>query len=497
MKKQILKWNFAAALCLVVTGIVTSCTPCDKPELPEDDITAYRELPSHDEVSANLHAQGRMLYYFSAASVTPNESSMVDNIVKRYASIQPWNISIEPRQGDMFLFLANEFDAIVSNPQFFAALQKMYASGVILAMEGGVESDFSNVCKALGCYDPYHGIPDATHLPGERPLWIFSGPLPSSAGIFMKLCPSDKSTASNTLGNSEKAGFFSEYTQGQVCDWAVGAIQKSMAPPAPTNNAKELTGLVQPYKVYFPLNITINKDKYYNYKVKNDRTTACMVEYDIWNAFSETEQRNYYLIHIDIVCSFSDVFIGAYHSDRYKKKSYGYYGSEFLLRSRGTDLTAFVHQVSPPYTTQPVSNYTSGADYHLGGTITLANGSVITDGIHMGNSQNYTGDGMTLTTGFDMYDGATWYVSFNEPVPHYYSGIYYADTHITDGSLSGRTNFHGGADFICSLLQGNPACWYMDYQVLLRLISCSSGKIDDMDDVYGKFSQTFNLPIIK
>ena len=520
MKKQLLNWNWAVSLCLAIMGFVGSCTPFDTcifppivPPIahPEDDITEFTNFPTQDEVSAHLHATGYVLYYFSAASVTPNEASLVDNLLKRYATIQPWNISIEPRQGDMFLFLANEFDAIASNPQFLAALKKMFASGVILAMEGGFETDFSNVCKALGCYDLYDGISDATHLPGEKPLWIFSGPLPSTGGIFMKLCPSDESIASSSFDNKGdviKTGFFSDFVQGHVCDLAVGAIRKALTPRAPTNAPQELTSLVDAYKYITQLSQTIPQPDFYNYKVKEDRTNIYQVELDIYNAFSESEQRNYYYIHAEMICPFKNTYIGVFHSDRrdggpdgdMQQKSCGFYGHTITLKSRhfSDDNGVVLHKHSPQ-STQLITNYESGISFSLGGAISLLHGPTISAGVDITNKQSYEVSDIIISnySTVGSAPNASWKFELKEPTPHAFPIFYFAETQMDEGSLTGRTTFTGGTDFIISMPQNHSPHWYMEYAVEVVMMYAYGGKSYHPDIRTALLCCDFNLPAVK
>ena len=504
MKKQLLKWNLAAALCLAIAGVFTSCTPMDTfifppfitPVYPtEEDITEYVELPTYDEVAVHLHAHGYVLYYFSAASVTPNETSLVDNIIKRYVSVQLWNISIEPRQGDMFLFLATEFDAIASNPQFLSAFKKMHASGVILAMEGGVESDFAKVCKALDCYNPYDGMTDATHLPGEKPLWIFSGPLPSAAGIFMKLCPSDESTASNS---AVKTGFFNDYTQGHFCDMAVGAIKKSMTPRVATNETNQLTSLVDAYKLIFLKTQTVAKEEYYNYKVKEDRTSEYQVEFDIYNAFSEKEKRNYYYIHVEITCPFANFYIGNFYSDaKGMFKSNGMYGRSITITTNhwSDNDDVVIHRTSPG-TTERITNYVSEVSFKVDGEISLSHGPSIEGGIRIDSREEYAVADVLITNNTQPNPAvAEWTFELKEATP-YYDAFYYAMCGITPGSLAGRTTFNGGADFIVSMPDKHSPFWAVNYQVDLNLIFCNAGVTQGTNVFTETYFNKITLPVV-
>jgi len=421
-------------------------------------------------------------------------------MLKRYPNVAKWDGTSALRQGDMFIFGADEFADIAGNDVTLEAFKQMYGSGVILAMEGGVESDFAKVCSALGCYNPYEGTPDAGYLPGEKPLWVFSGPLPSAEGIYMKMCPSDESiymSSSDNEGMDEKAGFFTDYVQGQFCDMAVDAIQNSLEPPVRTNNPQELTSLVNAYKVYFQQSHFIPASWYYSSKVKDDRTNAYQVEYDIYNCFSESENRNYYYIHAEILCNFANTYVGVYKTPDFKDCAY--YGRAIYLTSRhGEDHNGVILHRASPHTTQQITSYTSGVSFDLGGSVSTGNGASLSGGVSISKSESYSVSDVTiseLTTSFSP-PNAAWKFDL-KPATAYFNLFYDLTTGITEGSLTGRTTFHGGADFIFSMPQGHSPSWYMNYTVELEIIFCAMGKIQYYHSLYASLDKWFNLPVVK
>ena len=502
-----LKRNFRLMLFTVGLCVMLSHCKEDTEEVTDDDLKDFKELPTQDEVAAHLHAKGLVLYYFSTADIAPNQSTLTDNMAKRYLTRKKWTSSDEPRQGDMFLFGAGEFAAIAANPQTFAAFKKMYDSGgVIFAMEGGYETDFSNVCKALGCYDPYGGMADTKYLPGEKPLWIFSGPLPSASGIVMKLRPSDESVpplppaiAGIANNGGTKTGFFNDYTQGQICDMAVGAIQQSLTPPAAANDPKELTALTQPWRFYFQLDwLTIKKERYHNDKVTDDRKAVFQVEYDVYFAFSEDDGNHYYYIHAEINCPFSNYYVGTYNYGS-KSLANGFFGSKITLHT-GPSLTPegvnYIRRSPGETHLNTFESYTTGVDFSLPGTVSLKD-RTITDGITIRKSQSYTASNVTISELEDKYYPVAWKIEFEkshtaiDPLPPY--------VRIDPGSQSGINTFNGGVDLIFSMPKGHDYTWFMYYTVELNLVNTTDYNILRVDtDVEEQiYSQFINLPIVK
>jgi len=510
MKKKYLLFN-VMILSFISFCLIASCKDKDDetpPPVEEDDITEYVELPTEDHVFRSIVSNGNggsvTLYYYSAASASTDHSTLVDNMLRRYPNVAKWNGTSALRQGDMFMFGADEFASIAENAETLDAFKQMYGSGVIMAMEGGVESDFAKVCSALGCYNPYEGTPDAGYLPGEKPLWVFSGPLPSAEGIYMKMCPSDESIYMPSPENDneepdEKTGFFTDYVQGQFCDLVVDAIQNSLEPPVRTNDPQELTNLVSAYKVYFQQSQTIQAGWYNKSDMKENRTNAYQVEYDIYSCFSEDEKRTYYYIHAEIMCNFANTYIGVYLAASPMYKDCAYYGRAVYLSSRhGGDHDGVILHRTNPQTTQQITEYTSGVSFNLGGEVGTSSGASISGGVTISKSESYSVSDVTISELSNPFPqpNAAWKFDL-KPATAYFHLFYYVDTGINEGSLTGRTSFHGGADFIFSMPQGHSPSWYIGFTVELELIYCDSGKVQGTGTKYASLDKWFNLPEVK
>ena len=482
---------------LIMALIFVSC-PDSSDSGGGDGPDLYFEIPTEDSVSHHMHDHGSVLYYYSAADIALNHSSLVDNMVKRYKTAKKWDKADDLKQGDMFLFAYNEFAAIQGDSAKFEAFKKMYYdSGVILAMEGGYETDFSRVCATIGCYNPYEGMSDAKHLPGEKPLWVFSGPLPQAAGVVVKLCPSDESTAflHPDYANLDKAGFLSDYYQGQFCDLAVNGIKKAMKAPS-ARNAQALTDLISAYKVFSQYSYPINPKLYKKDKeITEPRIDPFQVELDIYNAYSETEQRNYYYIHAEIICSFVNGFIGEYHRAGYK--NYGFYGRSVTFSCHPDSPAGVIIHQSSPQTTRQTTTYTSGVSFNLGGEVTLA-GPGASVGISISKSQTYSIDDVTISelTSVGASPVASWKFALRDPTVKSALDCW-ATSAITDCSLTGRTTFHGGTDFIVSMPKGHDPAWWVDCWVVLELREYSAGSLNNHWTLEPHFWHKFNLPKVK
>ena len=117
--------------------------------------------------------------------------------------------------------------------------------------------------------------------------------------------------------------FTDDFSQGELCDMALTEIKDALAAVNGTagmsvangtksgDEQKELTQLMNATKFYIYKSQKIESSDYRSSK-KGSHTNNYQVEFDVWYAFSEDEQRNYYYIHEEISCPFKNTYVGVY-----------------------------------------------------------------------------------------------------------------------------------------------------------------------------------------
>lgn len=423
-------------------------------------------IPDNDQVSNKIN---KIIYKIGTISIG-KEAHLVDNIIARYALAKELNDSDTPTSGDAVVFDANNLNSIISNKITIEKLKKILKSEVIFYMNGGTEKEFAQICDALSCYNPYARSTFKSHK-GEVPVWIFSGKLPSSNGMYCRLSPSD---ANAQIGDSENSevGFISDYVQGSYCDLIIGEIKEGLESNIRFgDSSNELTKIMSAIKIYIPGSQSINvyikeKDKF------EKRTNNYLMEYDIWNVFSENEKRNYYYIHQQLTLPFSNLFVGEYHDQEWAAfKAYGWCGTEVrtYFKHATNPNNVIFHKMSPN-STQRAKTYTSEVGFNIGGLVTTAEAG-ISGGVSINNSTSYTVEDITITNSSiasSSESQAAWQFNLREPDAHFHA-FWFANVAIDEGSLNGRSTFISVADYVFSAPQGIENRWEAAYSVTMRL----------------------------
>ena len=459
--KRILYCAMAAALFVGTVGCADEKEGTDDPTVDnavDPDLYDVDPQPETDQEEVKMNTT---LYFFSDADAATDSCSLKDNFVSRFASAQKWDGVSIPSQGDCLLFNVDEASSIVGNAAGLDALKKMHEAGVLLVMEGGSEKDFERVCRMVENYNPY-AVGDAEEEPngGELPLWIWTGPLPGAASLAMLLEPTD------TDGD-----FTDDFSQGELCDMALTEIKDALAAVNGTagmsvangtksgDEQKELTQLMNATKFYIYKSQKIESSDYRSSK-KGSHTNNYQVEFDVWYAFSEDEQRNYYYIHEEISCPFKNTYVGVYSkSVSGIAKVCEWFGRQvdvtFEPVSNANDVK--IHRSSPT-STQSSQSYTSGFSWNLGGNVSYKFGGEsagatvgLSGGISVSNSHTYTVNDVTIADNGD--NGSECKASWSfilSGVRTTYAPFSTACVNMYEGSLTGRTKLQAGTDFIIS-----------------------------------------------
>lgn len=490
-KKIVLDFLFRTVLVAMVAVSFVACSD-DDPEVSQEgdpDIEVENE-PTADVVTTHID---RTAYLVDGLFATSSERAMIGNFLARYNRTVPFSDLKTVVAGDAVAFEATSLNGLLSDDAKASVIKSAYNQGAVLLMSGGQSSDFARLCGALGCYNPYEDAANEALADGEKPLWVLSGELPSANGIYAMLSPyipADEEVTITTIEDGEEVddddleapnftvaepGFMSDYRKGQLCEQVAIGINKGLAPKSASNvDQKELTDLMSATKLYLSGTRSWQKDS-----KSQKRTASFCIELDIWNAYSESEKEQYYLVHQEMTYAFGEYCIGSFHNGAWKE--YGRYGKYYETTFRNTDKPEAVkfHRLSP-YTTQMSTTYTSAVALNLGGNVSLKDAGV-TAGLNISHSETYTVEDVYVTNNSvasSQLSKASWTFDMRD-ASGYYNWKAHGFTDFKPCSASARSTFVCGTDYILSVPQGTPNKWELESVLTTRLVSCYSafGKV--------------------
>lgn len=473
-------------------------------ELSEDefagdtDLTESEPLPEEDE---DLVTIDNMLYYINIADVKTNDKFLHDNLLARFLNKTNWSGN-ELKKGDFLYLNGSEIASVINN----ATLRDCMAKGVICVL-GGVESYdvLDQFCQNAAIHNPI--TPDQKDI--SHKLFIIADADESLSddsdifyyGFFYALSPTDNN-----------GDYLSDYAQGKQIDQALRSLKEVLNPgnavhPLGLRNGSDmeddLTKLTGAYKVFLNesgCNQTLDASQYRD-KSKGGGTNVYSVEYDIWNALSLKEKRNYYYIHQEILTNFTDCYKGVY------SKAVGtiakvceYYGKEVEVTTVPVNCSGMEIHRDEPKTTQSSTTYTSGLSWNLGGSVGVEVSKKgptgmfqISGGIQVNQSTQYEvhdvtisnlcKQGISLGWLFDLSDVRVTYAPFSK-----------ACSNIHEGSLTGRTTLSAGTDYIISFPETEEPQLQGNLRVQLHSAAAKAGQKCAQRDEIANFKQIFKLP---
>lgn len=482
------------AVVAMVAAAFVACSDDDVDDASQGDDTDIEEVvddePTEDVVTSHID---RTAYIVDGLITANSERAMIDNFLDRYARTVPFRDLQTVVAGDAVAFEATALNELLGDETTASTIKDAYNRGAVLLMSGGQASDFARLCSVLDCYNPYAAETDVPPADGEKTLWVLSGELPGVKGVYAKLSPythpADSMTVTVIEGDADadfpeteetdEPGFMTDYRQGQLCQHVTNGINESLTPKVMANAGKnvranagqqELTDLMSATKVY------LTGTAYWknHYKKKAGKTAYYCIELNIWNAYSETEEQQYYLIHQEMTYSFGDYCIGSWHSNAWK--CYGRYGKYFETTFRNTSKPEAVtfHRLSPG-TTQSSTSYTSSVGFNLGGSVSTKSGAGITGGINISHSRAYTVEDVTVynnSVATTKESKAAWKFDMRDAKGHF-NWKAHGSVDIDPCSASGRSTFVCGTDYIFSVPKGTPNKWNLKSDITTRVISCN------------------------
>lgn len=452
--------------------------------IADSDIVEVVPVPESDVIGTRIN---RTAYLLTPQLEASDDKAMADNFIARYAAIKPFQGNEKIDAGDALAFDAATLRSTINDEASAQAVKNAYKAGAVLLLSAGSTDDFAALCSLLGCANPYEGnteVPPA--VDGNKPLWVLSGELPRLLEVHTVLsaympAPDEEETEitdeeegsdanvppfPNREDELTEGGFISDYMQGVFCQQVADGINEALVPlQVPDVDDNELTHVMKAKKMY------LNQSSAWTYKgVK--RPSYYTVELDIWNAYSNDEQRHYYYIHQEMTYAFAETCVGSYHDHGWK--SYGKYGKYYQTSFYNVEKPGDVifHRMSPG-TTQSSKEYTSTVSYNIGGSVsTQAIG--FSGGMNISNTEKYTIDDVTIDN-YSIATGdaskASWRFDMRDAKGHF-NWLSYASVDIDPCSLSGRSTFNCGADYIFSVPKNFSNKWQLDLFITKRLVSC-------------------------
>lgn len=472
----------AAAFLLAPLFFASCNSDNDAPEIVDPDISDEIEVPTNDIVSKKLN---RTAYVIDWSLTNNNEKSMADNILMRYDKVQQLGSSHDFKPGDAIAFDVSSLDRMLGDNASCELLRTAQKAGIVMLMNGGSSADFARLCTMLGCFNPYPADSQAPSN-GVQLLWVMARNLPGARSLYTCLSSyvdeSEPITISDADGSDTgddpslppladdkagtESGFISDYSQGQLCESIAGSIEKALIPPA-NGKGDELTEMMEAEKVDIPYT-------YRWWKNSKDKKHPAhyFIELQIWNAYSEKENRQYYFIHQEMTFNMKDAFIGAYHDSQWK--TYGAYGKKYetsFYNNTARKKVTF-HKLEPA-TTQSSRTYTSSVSFNIGGKVSTS-GADVSGGLNINHSSTYTIDDVSVANNcVAAGDSAksSWNFELRDAVGKY-SFFSHAQVDFEDCCLAARTTFTCGTDYIFSVPQGTPNTWRLDFNSIVRRVSC-------------------------
>lgn len=463
----------------------------DEPDTEQQPVT------DDDEVMAK-----GTLHYYSHADDATNDNHLFDNFVARFPTRMQWDG--QPLSKGHYLFLLG--NDIEKTP--LKVVKESLDNGAIMVIDAlDSYATFKRFCETLDIFNPLgdNEVDDVEHkmfIVADAKTLFVADDGARYRGVFFMLDPEDED---DTLP--------SDFAQGKMIDHAIetlnGITSTSVSPDMNVQSRStndNLVDLASAYKVYFEMTHTLTKSDYQkSSKAKDKQTNVYSFEYDIWNVYSLSEHRNYYLVHQEIHCNFSpcykDIYSGAVKTNGCKTmaKVCEWYGDRVSINTKINGDSIRIHRDTPE-TTASSTSYTSGFSWSLGGLVGFVGSAMegsINAGISCSSSESYSINDITVSNLTMPGQAAVWNFDLKGASASF-NPFKVAGTTMNEGALSGRTTFKGGTDFIfsCTKKGDNKPTLSSDVEVTLRRTCGKCGSKCHEDTKTKKQCNTIELPYL-
>ncbi len=427
-------------------------------EIKDSDLIGAEKLPEEDNNDVTMT---NTLYYISSADVTTNLQCLHDNILARFSNKQQYTAGQKLSKGDFLFLKGSEINSADKE-----ALRESAVNGAIFILDK-IDSyqtleDFCNTIGAHNFMSESTDISEELFIIADAAVSLADNEASPYSGFFYILSPKD-----------DNGNYVDDYTQGQVIDNALFSIQRVLNNFATNRlaavtradddlqNVKDLVGAI---KFYTNKTVTIDKSQYRNMEKANvtekGTSNTYGFEHDIWHVYSIDEDRNYYLIHQEIICSFADAYRGVYNANVTTNgchtiaKVSEWYGKNIKVTLTPVNALSMQIHRSSPETMQSSTSYTSGFAWNLARSVAISldggASSTVSGGVTFSTSSTYKIDDVVISNLCSQNSKLSWNYDIRGASAHF-NLFSTACTVMDESALCGRTTFTAGTDCIISL----------------------------------------------
>lgn len=482
------------------TGITATDRVIEDSDLKEAD-----EVPEEDDDDVTMK---NTLYYISSADVTTNLQCLHDNILARFSNKQQYAAGQELSKGD-FLFLKGS--EITSADK--EVLKASATNGTIFILDE-IDSyqTLEDFCTTIGAHN---FVPKGTDMRenlfiiADAAVNLSDNDASPYSGFFYILSPKD-----------DNGNYVNDYTQGQVIDNALLSIQRVLnnlamnrlaAATRADDGMQDIKELVGAIKFYTNCQMKVDASQYRNrgeaHVTEDGVTNTYGFEHDIWHVYSIDENRNYYLIHQEIICSFDDAYRGVYNANVTTNgchtiaKVSEWYGKNIKVTLTPINsLDMQIHR-SSPQTTQSSISYTSGFSWNLARSVAISldggASSTVSGGVTFNTSSTYTIDDVAISNLCAQNSKLCWNYDIRGASAHF-KLTNTACTAMDESALCGRATFTAGTDCIISIPATTEAPELkFNADVTLRSSCGKAGQICGERNKVGNYENILKLPFMQ
>ena len=471
--------------------------------IKDTDLTDIDENPDNDKEDVTIT---NTLYYISSADIVPNSQCLHDNILARFSNKQQYAAGQELAKGNFLFLRGNEINSVDKE-----VLKTSAANGTIFILDE-IDSyqTLEDFCKTI---DAHNFLTEGTDISGElfiiadAAVNLSNNDAAAYSGLFYILTPKD-----------DQGNYVNDEAQGQIINNALLSIQKVLndtdtdSSLQADDDTQDLKKLVNATKVYMNPTMTVKASQYRNAgdaKVpKEGESNKYGFEHDIWHLYSIEEDRNYYVIHQEILCSFANAYRGVYNAYVTTNgfhtiaKVNEWYGKNIQITLTPVNSSSMQIHRNSPETTKSSTSYTTGFAWNFARSVAISldggASSTISGGVTYSTSSTYTIDDVAISNLCEQDSKVSWSYDIRGSDAHFKLSNT-ACTAIDEPAMCGSTaSFTAGTDCIISIPATDEAPEFkFNAKVTLRSSCGKAGYICGERDLVGDYTETFKLPFLK
>lgn len=472
-----------------------------------------RVIKDNDLTEADEDSEGddnitmtNTLYYISSADVMTDSQCLHDNILSRFSNKKQYTAGQELSKGDFLFLKGNEVNSVDKE-----VLKASAANGAIFILDE-IDSyqTLEDFCKTIGAHN---FLTEGTDISGElfiiadAAVNLSNNDAAAYSGLFYILTPKD-----------DQGNYVNDETQGQIINNALLSIQKVLndtdtdSSLQADDDTQDLKRLVNATKVYMNPTMTVDASQYRNAGdanvPKEGKSNKYGFEHDIWHIYSIEEDRNYYVIHQEILCSFEEAYQGVYNAFVTTNgchtiaKVNEWYGKNIQITLTPVNSSSMQIHRNSPETTQSSTSYTTGFAWNFARSVAISldggASTTISGGVTYSTSSTYKIDDVDISNLCVQDSKVSWSYAIRGAKAHF-NLFNTACTVMEEPATCGsKASFTAGTDCIISVPATDEAPEFkFNAKVTLRSSCGKSGYICGERDLVGDYTKTFKLPFLK